>query len=107
MRMLLVLSMSVGVAACASATVEVNPAAPLDSAPPQLQPSNAELDPLVDVLTFDDAVLRYGKPLVVDDSREFLHVQWRYGDERGRDCRLKLSFSSVTTRLSTFRFGCD
>lgn len=97
----------VGAFGCASATVTYTPTPATELGAPPAVPDAGELDRLVDVMSFDDAVLRYGKPIVVDESHEFMHVEWHYGEKRGEDCKLRLSFSSVTTRLSTFRFGCE
>lgn len=92
---------------CTAVQVKTTPEEILGSGAAPLAPSKAELETLVDAISYDQAVLRYGKPLAVDDGHEYLTAEWKLQGRHGAECQFKLSFSSLTTKLLTFQSGCD
>lgn len=92
---------------CTAVQVKTTPEQILGSGATPVAPSTAELSTLVDAISYDQAVLRYGKPLAIDNDHDYLTAEWQLQGRHGAECKFKLSFSSLTTKLLTFQSSCD
>lgn len=68
-------------------------------------PSEHELERMINVLGFDQALRRYGQPDDIEEADKLLEATWEFR-RRGEPCELNLSFNRKTSLLLRFRFGC-